>query len=206
MRTFCIHFAGLRRLPPPVRAGRTIIDLVVGLPKTRAAISYAQRCHAGQRRAVDGADFIEHPLEVATLLYQADAPDHVIAAGVLHDVLENTDVDPVRLGRRFGKPVAALVLAVTEDNRIPEYEERKAALRKQVATADEAALMLFAADKLSKVRELSDAGVRTPKRRIAHYIDSLELLRSRRPHCKLTAQLAVELAGVQQRRTPARLA
>ena len=47
--------------------------------------------HAGQRRQLDGAPFIEHPLEVAAILHDAGAPDHVIAAGILHDTLEKTD-------------------------------------------------------------------------------------------------------------------
>ena len=39
------------------------------LPKTKAAIAYATRMHDGQRRQIDGAPFIVHPLEVASLLY-----------------------------------------------------------------------------------------------------------------------------------------
>ncbi len=195
-----------------MRARRTIVDLVAGLPKTRAAISYAQRWHAGQHRAVDGADFIEHPLEVATLLYQADAPDYVIAAGVLHDVLENTTVDPDRIGRRFGKPVAALVLAVTEDKGIPEYEERKAALRDQVALAGHDALLIFAADKIAKVRELGlEVGradrrrperTRAPRaRRLAHYRRSLRLLEANLDS-PLVWQLRTELEKLTKRPAP----
>lgn len=59
----------------------------VRLPQTQAAIEYAERMHAGQRRT-DGTPFILHPLEVASLLLYVGAPDHLIAAGVLHDVLE----------------------------------------------------------------------------------------------------------------------
>jgi (p)ppGpp synthase/HD superfamily hydrolase len=47
-------------------------------------------------RSSDGAPFIRHPLEVATVLYRTGAPDHLIAAGLLHDVVEKTG----RLGRR----------------------------------------------------------------------------------------------------------
>jgi (p)ppGpp synthase/HD superfamily hydrolase len=59
-------------------------------------VVYARWVHRGQRRQVDGAPFIEHSLEVALLLYRAGAPDHVIAAGVLHDVLETTRRDRAR--------------------------------------------------------------------------------------------------------------
>src|SRR2546421_11168033 len=66
------------------------------LPQTRAALEYAQRIHAGQHRH-DGAPFVQHPLEVGALLHRVGAADHVIAAGVLHDVIEKTDVTAVDL-------------------------------------------------------------------------------------------------------------
>jgi hypothetical protein len=137
-----------------VTSRRGIRDLVVLLPQTRAAQAYAERQHEGQRRSADGAPFIEHPLEVATLLYYAGASDHVIAAGVLHDTIEKTCANAADLRARFGPAVATLVLAVSEDPRITAYPARKAALRAQVATAGHDALMVFAADKISKVREL----------------------------------------------------
>jgi len=95
---------------------------VDGLPQTRAAVAYATSAHANQRRNVDGAPFIEHPLEVASLLYHAGAPEHVIAAGVLHDVIEKTGVQAPQLRRHFGAKVSDLVLAVSEDERIASYK------------------------------------------------------------------------------------
>jgi HD domain len=109
--------------------------------------------HAGQRRT-DGGPFFSHPLEVASLLDYAEAPDHLIAAGVLHDLLEKTEVSPSDLMLRFGSRITRLVLAVSEDDRIVGHAKRKAALRQQVAGSGDDALALFAADKLSKVREL----------------------------------------------------
>ena len=90
------------------------------LPKTRAALSYAERLHAGQRRSIDGAPFVVHPVEVATLLYYAGAPDHVIAAGVLHDTIEKTSANAGDLRSRFGPAVAALVIVVSENPTIAE--------------------------------------------------------------------------------------
>jgi hypothetical protein len=58
------------------------------------ALAYAARMHAGQRRRADGAPFILHLLEVAGLLYRSGAPDHVIATGVLHDIIEKTSFSP----------------------------------------------------------------------------------------------------------------
>jgi (p)ppGpp synthase/HD superfamily hydrolase len=161
--------------------------------------------HAGQRRG-DGAPFILHPLEVAALLYQAGAPDQLIAAGVLHDVLEKTSAAEEDLRRAFGLPVTRLVLAVTDDDRITGYAKRKAALRRQVSVSGDEALMLFAADKLSKVRELrreppidskatSSTGRRRQlrTRRLKHYQRSLAMLEERLPDSPIVAQLRDEL-------------
>ena len=130
-----------------------ILASVEGLPQTEAAMRYAAGMHAGQRRS-DGKPFILHPLEVAALLCEAEAPDHLIAAGVLHDLVEKTAVSAGDLEERFGPRVTELVLAVSDDDRIQSYATRKAALRQQVSGAGDEALTLFAADKLSKLREL----------------------------------------------------
>ena len=177
-----------------------------GLPKTQAAVAYAKRAHDRQRRRVDGAPFIVHPLEVASLLYSVGAPDHLIAAGVLHDTIEKTHVVASDLRERFGGRVATLVLAVSEDEHVTGYEQRKAALREQVARAGEEALILFAADKLSKVRELrlgpaparkSHSGgavvTRSRDRRLTHYRHCLALLQDQLPDSPLVKQLRTEL-------------
>jgi (p)ppGpp synthase/HD superfamily hydrolase len=170
-------------------------DLMLRLPQTRAALEYAEERHAGQRRAGDGAPFIEHPAEVAWLLYRAGAPDHVIAAGVLHDTIEKAGADVAELRARFGTRTAALVAAVSEDSAIPTYARRKAALRDQVAAAGPEALMVFAADKVSKVRELSLEPVpsKPSQRRMTHYRRCLELLERGLTDSPLVDQLRVEL-------------
>ncbi len=91
------------------------------------------------------------------------------------------------------------MVAVSEDASISGYVRRKAALRAQVADAGEEALMLFAADKIAKVRELASAGVRSAPRRLDHYRLSLELLERCRPQCGLTRRLAAELDALAAR-------
>ena len=180
--------------------GRRLQDLVSALPKTSTAIAYAEQRHAGQRRKVDGAPFIVHPLEVGSLLFEVGASDDVIAAGVLHDTIEKTGADAAELRSRFGSHVAGLVAAVSEDERIHGYAARKAALRRQAARGGDEALMVFAADKISKARELrlrppaSDA-FHSPirDRRIVHYRRCLELLEDRLADSPLVAQFRDEL-------------
>ncbi len=156
-------------------------------------MAFAREAHEGQCRRADGAPFIRHPLEVASLLRDIGGRDELIAAGALHDTIEKTGVTASELRTRFGGRVAELVLAVTEDKSISDYAKRKAALREQVARADDEALTLFAADKLSKVRELRRRAATPPRRRLAHYRQSLRLLEARLPDCALTAHLAAEL-------------
>lgn len=174
-----------------------------GLHTAQTAIAYAAEQHADQWRSADGAPFIVHPLEVAHLLHQVGAPDHVVAAGVLHDVIEKGRADAEDLRARFGRSIAKLVLAVSEDPRIRSYARRKAALRDQAASAGDEALMIYAADKLSKVRELNLEGGRTsdrrasrspvPDPRLEHYRRSLRLLEDRLPGSPLVRELRAEL-------------
>jgi (p)ppGpp synthase/HD superfamily hydrolase len=169
------------------------------LPETRAALDYAKSAHAGQLRT-GGEPFIEHPREVAGLLQNIGAPDHLIAAGALHDVLEKTPVTAFDLRHRFGTEITSLVLAVTEDAGIRQFSKRKAALREGVAAAGVDALALLAADKISKARELRPRppklGLRARvarRRKVRDYRRCLALLSERLPHSPLVDQLADEL-------------
>jgi (p)ppGpp synthase/HD superfamily hydrolase len=78
----------------------------------------------------------------------------VIAAGVLHDVIEDTAAGAADLRGRFRLRVTELVIAVSEDDRIADHHARKAALRAQVAASGHDALLLFAADKIFNIRAL----------------------------------------------------
>jgi (p)ppGpp synthase/HD superfamily hydrolase len=177
-------------------------DFVERSPLTREALAFASEHHAGQTRDLDDLPFVTHPVEVACLLHEAGYPDEMVAAGVLHDVLEDTDADRGELEARFGRRVADLVDALTDDPSIDDDEERKAALRRQVANAGEAAAAVFAADKVSKARELrirAGRGQVEPgdEGRIAHYRASLEMLDELIPGHPLVDQLRMELDALQ---------
>jgi hypothetical protein len=169
------------------------------------ALAYAVEQHAGQRRDADGAPFVLHPIEVATLLADVGAPDHVVAAGVLHDTVEKTSAEPEDLLERFGMQITALVIALSEDPGISGYGARKAALRDQVRAAGDEALMVFAADKVSKARELRLAFATAspppslrrgskPQRKLAHYRHCAELPEERMADYPLVQILRRELA------------
>jgi (p)ppGpp synthase/HD superfamily hydrolase len=140
-------------VPPDPDVGAAF-GFVKDLPLTRDAIAFAQEQHSCQRRAADGAPFLLHPLEVAAMLKRTRYPDHVIAAAVLHDVLEDTDAERPELSARFGSEVAEVVALVSDDPSIDDEEQRKDDVRERVRRAGGPALVVYAADKVSKVREL----------------------------------------------------
>ena len=78
-----------------------------------AAFDFAYQLHDGQFRA-SGEPYIVHPIAVADLLREIGASAGVIAAGFLHDVVEDTDVTPEQIQQHFGIEVRALVEGVTK--------------------------------------------------------------------------------------------
>lgn len=186
---------------------------VDGSSLAQSALAFAVHCHRGQRRDCDGASFIEHPLEVARLLRDAGCTDVVVAAGLLHDVMEDARVSAAELTARFGADVSDLVQAVTDRAPAHSYRQRKQVLREQVRGAGEAAALLFAADKIAKVRELPGAILRDRARcdtaaadsrartrverrhemRLEHYRESLHLLQSVSAGHPLVQRLADEI-------------
>lgn len=176
------------------------------LPVTAEAVRFAREWHDGQQRASDEAPFVIHPLEVGALLHNTGAPDEVVAAGVLHDVIEDTSVPLAEIGRRFGPRVQELVGAVTDDETIEDKDERKEASRRRVQAAGRDAAMIFAADKVSKVRELRTrianarhAGEPLPDdadRKLKQYDAGLEMLERVLPGQPLVRQLRFELEAL----------
>jgi len=176
-------------------------DFVERSPLTRDALAFAAQWHEGQTRGTGSTPFLTHPVEVACLLHEAGYSDEVVAAGVLHDVLEDTEVEQAELEARFGSEVARLVAAVSDDPAIEDHADSKAALRAQVARAGEDAVAVFAADKISKARELRlRAGngrfQRKDETRIEHYRASLEMLDELMPGHPLVDRLRAELDAV----------
>ena len=177
----------------------------------RAAFAFAAARHADQYREIDGAPFIAHPFEVGRLLRRDGQPDDVVAAGLLHDVLEKTGTTPAELEHEFGSRIAELVAAVSDDPSISDYDRRKRELRDRMARSGADTLAIYAADKISKVRELGlmsrrRVGHRTNQAKLAHHRESLEMLRRVVGRSGLVDRLDLELraldppAVVQQRR------
>jgi guanosine-3',5'-bis(diphosphate) 3'-pyrophosphohydrolase len=127
-------------------------------PLVRAALAQASSDHAGQvRNGSGGRPYIEHPKKVAALLDEEGFGDDVLAAALLHDVVEDSETTLDELRGKFGGEVAGLVGAMTDEEEIENYRERKAEHRERLAAAPTEALAIYGADKLTNSRTLRDA-------------------------------------------------
>jgi (p)ppGpp synthase/HD superfamily hydrolase len=134
---------------PRIEAAAKRSKLVCG------ALEAAVEAHAGQiRNASGGKPYIEHPIAVAELLAAHGFPDQVLAAALLHDVVEESETEVGEIRERFGEPVGRLVATLTDEGEIQPYERRKNLHRAQVKEAGPDALAIYAADKLSNIRAL----------------------------------------------------
>jgi (p)ppGpp synthase/HD superfamily hydrolase len=126
----------------------------------------------------------------------AGTPPEVVAAALLHDVVEDTDLEVSDIGARFGPHVAELVAAMTEDRSITGYAKRKLEHRGRIAAAGREASLIFVADKLSNARRMLRGQKKPAKRKIAHYASTLEMMREKYPDLPLLDDLERELDTV----------
>lgn len=83
------------------------------------ALGFAARAHHGQSRKGTDIPYIQHPMCVALILDRHGFPEHLVVAGLLHDVVEDCDVPLADIEARFGPQVARLVDAVSEVKQDP---------------------------------------------------------------------------------------
>ena len=187
--------------PPAAEPVPAQLSFLGHLPLTRSAVAFALERHLRQRRVGDEAAFVLHPLEVASLLDRSHYPDHVVAAAVLHDILEDTDTERSELRERFGSEVTELVAVVSDDLSIPDQEGRREDVRERVRQAGGYAAVVYAADKVSKVRELRTMLARgltdEAQGRLEHYRRSLAMLEEVLPSSRLVDLLRFELEALE---------
>ena len=122
------------------------------------ALAVATAAHAGQiRNGSGGLPYIEHPRMVAATLAIRDYGEATLAAALLHDVVEDSDTTVDELRAEFGDEIADLVAALSDDESIESYRDRKDEHRRRVAAVDGDALAIYAADKLTNMTTLHAA-------------------------------------------------
>jgi (p)ppGpp synthase/HD superfamily hydrolase len=98
-------------------------------PLLKTALDWATFWHREQKRKYPGdaaVPYASHVAGVVSILARHGFPEEVLAAGALHDVLEDCGVTADELERRFGAVVAELVRHVSEEDKSLPWEERKA--------------------------------------------------------------------------------
>lgn len=122
------------------------------------AILFATQAHSGQVRKLAGTPYILHPLEVASIIGTITTDKETMAAGLLHDTVEDCNVDPKEIKKIFGPRVAALVQSETEDKLSERpasetwMERKEESLLMLGYTKDRDVKILWLADKLSNIR------------------------------------------------------
>lgn len=121
-------------------------------PLVDRALALAARWHAGQTRKGKDIPYIQHPVAVGMLLDRLGYDDEVIAAGLLHDVVEDAGVPIDEIARQCGPRVGALVAHCTEQKLDASgtkrpWLERKADHLRLIAHAPPEARAILLADK-----------------------------------------------------------
>lgn len=181
----------------------------------RNALEMADRAHNGQtRNGSGGMAYIHHPVAVAELLAERGYGEEVLAAALLHDVVEDSEITVEELRERFGERVAELVDALSDDESLEPYLERKDEHRRRVSGAGTEALAIYAADKLTNVgtlrRAYADQGEAVAEEfkvplelKIEVWEADLAMLRERAPELPFLDDLETELSRFRADRSAA---
>lgn len=120
------------------------------------AFQFALSKHRGQFRKGTDIPYITHPFAVSMLLKHHQYSDDIVAAGLLHDTLEDTDTTENELQSQFGDKVLDLVLAASEQDKTLSWEERKRHTIKELGRKNTDQLAVIVADKLHNLRSIQE--------------------------------------------------
>jgi guanosine-3',5'-bis(diphosphate) 3'-pyrophosphohydrolase len=128
-------------------------------PLYLGALQFAFERHQGQtRKDVMRTPYIEHPIAVAGILINIGQVDDVeiLAAALLHDVLEDTATKASEMKERFGDKVTRIVREVSDDKRLPRVARKYLQVRGAPFISNEAKLVKLG-DKICNLRDILDA-------------------------------------------------
>ena len=124
------------------------------------AIAFAVKAHDGMRRKKSGVPYILHPMEASVIVGTMTDDQNLIAAAVLHDVVEDAGITLEEIKEKFGQRVWELVRSETEDKRADLPPASTWRIRKEESlevlknTEDIGVLMVWLGDKLANMRSL----------------------------------------------------
>ena len=120
------------------------------------ALCFAKEAHEGQVRKYTGEPYIVHPIEVAQIVRSVTTNTQMIAAALLHDVVEDTYVTNEVILAFFGHTVAELVQMLTDVSKLEDGNRRvrKELDRQHIAAASPAAKTIKLADLISNTANI----------------------------------------------------
>jgi (p)ppGpp synthase/HD superfamily hydrolase len=127
----------------------------MGVNIVEDALEYAARAHSGQLRKGTKTPYIVHPVEVGIMLIKSGFSDEIIAAGILHDTVEDTDTTLEYIKQNFGVTVAKIVEGCSEPDKSLSWEERKEHTLEYLKTAPIEVKIVSCADKLNNLRSMA---------------------------------------------------
>lgn len=168
------------------------------------AINFAAIAHKEQVRKAAAIPYVAHPFAVGMMLQKAGCADEVIAAGLLHDTLEDTETTYDQLVTEFGRQVAEIVQAASEQDKSLPWEERKQATIAALPFVTKEALQVIVCDKLHNIRSIHEAAEAEGAKAWEHfnqgksnqhwyYSNILKQLKPRRGEFKLIRELEREV-------------
>ena len=124
------------------------------------AIVFAVRAHAGTERRGKGFPYIVHPMEAVEIVATITRDQELLAAAVLHDTVEDTDVTIEQIRTEFGERVASFVAAESDEphqrpDSVENWRARKQAAINRIACASLDAKIVALGDKLSNMRAIA---------------------------------------------------
>ncbi|MBT2755310.1 bifunctional (p)ppGpp synthetase/guanosine-3',5'-bis(diphosphate) 3'-pyrophosphohydrolase [Mesobacillus foraminis] len=120
------------------------------------ALHMAAKAHEGQYRKQSRIPYITHPVAVGMILMKAGYEDDIIAAGILHDCVEDTEVTIDQLKNVFGLKIASIVEGCSEPDKSLPWETRKEHSIEFLKGASEDIRAVACADKLHNIKSITE--------------------------------------------------
>ncbi|MDW8303964.1 MAG: HD domain-containing protein [Acidobacteriota bacterium] len=128
------------------------------MAKILLAASFAAKKHAGQKRKDGFEPYINHPLEVASILANIGevTDEDILAAAILHDTLEDTETTEEEIKETFGEKVCNYVIEVSDDKTLKESERKRLQIERAHLLSP-GAKQIKLADKISNIKDIMNS-------------------------------------------------
>jgi len=120
------------------------------------ALQIAARAHVNQRRKGSDIPYIVHPVAVGMILMKAGYDETLVAAGILHDTVEDTDLSLQDIEQEFGPKIAEIVGGCSEPDKALSWDQRKTHTIEYLKNAPNDIRAVACADKLHNIRSIAN--------------------------------------------------